>query len=70
MVGASPLRNLAARSILETAPRGTVPGPAPHTVVWATGPGAAREVQRIALPSHPSAGLDPATVLNVYDYTV
>ena len=31
VVGASPLRNLAARSILETAPRGAVPGPAPHT---------------------------------------
>ena len=30
----------------------------------------AREAQRIALPPHPDAGLDPATVLNVYDYTV
>ena len=30
----------------------------------------AREAQRIALPPHPNAGLDPATVLNVYDYTV
>jgi len=30
----------------------------------------AREAQRIALPPHPNAGLDPATVLNVYGYTV
>ena len=39
VVGASPLRNLAARSILETAPRGAVPDSAPHTAVWTTGPG-------------------------------
>ena len=39
VVGITPLRSLGARSILETAPRGAVPGPAPHTAVWAIGPG-------------------------------
>ena len=39
VVGITPLRSLGARSILETAPRGAVPDSAPHTAVWATGPG-------------------------------
>ena len=67
MVDSTPLHNPAARSVLETALRKRRSSPTPLTrqpnLIAVLG------AQRIILPPRPSAGPDPATVFNAYDYT-